>query len=103
MAIFAVDIIYLQLLMWIASLLAPVAVSISSPVILYFHFKWLKVTLKYLTARPFTADASRLRVTLQRVLCTATLIYAIGIFAVLLNHFPHEQTCDHLTHIILQV
>lgn len=88
----AVDTVYLQLLIWFSQLLVPF-IAMLTPFVLWFHFKWLSIQLKYLTSRPFVSDSSRLRVALQRVLCCGAMLYCMGVLFFLNTSFPHEPGC----------
>ena len=88
----AVDTVYLQLLIWFSQLLVPF-IAMLTPFVLWFHFKWLSLQLRFLTSRPFVSDSSRLRVALQRVLCCGAMLYCMGVLFFLNTSFPHESNC----------
>eukprot|EP00930_Biecheleria_cincta_P027632 TRINITY_DN1937_c0_g1_i1.p1 TRINITY_DN1937_c0_g1~~TRINITY_DN1937_c0_g1_i1.p1 ORF type:complete len:1097 (+),score=93.68 TRINITY_DN1937_c0_g1_i1:147-3437(+) len=88
----AVDTVYVQFLMWLTVRYIPTA-AIAMPVILFLHFKWLKITLKYLASRPFITETSALRVNLQRVLLIICIAFALIVIISQFFRTPFEARC----------
>lgn len=88
----AVDTVYAQFLMWLTVRYIPTA-AIAVPVILFFHFKWLKITLKYLASRPFVTETTALRVNLQRVLLIIGVCHTMIEFISQFFWTPFEAQC----------
>eukprot|EP00930_Biecheleria_cincta_P027634 TRINITY_DN1937_c0_g2_i2.p1 TRINITY_DN1937_c0_g2~~TRINITY_DN1937_c0_g2_i2.p1 ORF type:complete len:1039 (+),score=139.81 TRINITY_DN1937_c0_g2_i2:85-3201(+) len=88
----AVDTVYVQLLMWLTVGYIPAA-ALAVPVIWFLHFKWLKISLKHLSSRPFVTETAALRVNLQRVLLLVSVFYAMLVIILEFVRVPFEPQC----------
>lgn len=88
----AVNLLYFQMLLWTTTLLVP-ALVLLVPVILYLHFKWLKLSLVHLSSRPFVAETCGLTVTLLQLLVFACLFHLGLSHCLAVLPLPHASGC----------
>eukprot|EP00435_Cladocopium_sp_Y103_P051842 s1201_g16.t1 len=85
----AVNVVYFSALVWMSLSTVPY-MALIGPLLMYIHFKWLKLSLKYLTRRPFVTETTSLLVTLQRISCFNFVVLGFLVMAQIILIVPYE-------------
>lgn len=88
----AVNVVYFSALLWMSLSTVPY-MALIGPLLMYIHFKWLKLSLKYLTRRPFVTETTSLLVTLQRISCLNFVVLGFLVMAQIMLIVPYEPNC----------
>lgn len=89
---FAVDAVYFQLLLWVATVFMP-ALVILQPLLLFLHFKWLKFGLLHLMSKSYMADNSSLTAEMLQLLAVASFLFAVLTYLLLTTPMDHLPNC----------
>eukprot|EP00929_Paragymnodinium_shiwhaense_P055013 TRINITY_DN27594_c0_g1_i2.p1 TRINITY_DN27594_c0_g1~~TRINITY_DN27594_c0_g1_i2.p1 ORF type:complete len:927 (-),score=213.80 TRINITY_DN27594_c0_g1_i2:755-3391(-) len=88
----AVDVVYFQTLIWIASLLCP-PILLVAPFMAFLHIKVLKFALLRLSSRPFASETLSFRVTLLELNCVSCMLFMGVVVAAFVQPLPHKASC----------